>query len=189
MKNPIDTARNVLDRNPRLLVWVANSLVSKVIQLVKNNLIDPAFEYSDVASKMRSSSVPIKVLAEWIPYMLSGTVRTIAEPNSPVGILFEETLAESLNLIGIKFKELSSAKQTAFIDVAMPIAAPEIRREAVEQIRKEGSKFLEQVSRIIGTSQDWDQTLREAEASVSCLEENTRAHRAARKARGIRTCV
>ena len=186
LKNPIDFVRNLLDQHPKLPVWVANSLVSKVIQLVKDNVIDPTFANSAVAAKIRSSPALVKTLAEWIPYVLSGTVRTFAKQNSPVSILFEEALAESFNLIGIRFKELSSTDQAMIIDVVGSQAIPEIRREIVEQVAKEGPGFWRQVMRLTGTVQDWENLLGQADGVLDKFQQSIQARRVARKARGVR---
>lgn len=171
----------LIDRYPSLPALLANTSASKLIQLVKKNALDPAFGHEQVVQNIQSWPTPMKKSAEWILYTLSGVVRTMPEPGHPVAIALQEAFAESLTQIGIKIEEIPVAEQTAVIDAVMPV----IRAQLVDTIKKD-HPFRDRVDAITGTAQDWDKVIQEADDFVSRVNEKTRSHREARKARGWR---
>lgn len=169
----------IVERYPDLPTFLANTVASKVIQLIKNKTVDPAFSRERVVQEIQSWPQSVQKTAEWVLHTLSGAVRTLPDQEHPVGIILQEALAETLTQVSIKVNEISAAERTEIIDMAMPI----VRDRLIGSVRSD-YWFRDRLDAIFGTSQDWDVILDEAVNSVSRFDEKTQTHRAARKARG-----
>ncbi len=178
----MDSARDFVDQHPKLPVFVANIAVSKIIQLIKAEALEPLFNDERVTQGIQSLPGSLKTVAEWIPYVLSGTVRTVADSNTPVGILLGEAVAESLNLIGVKVHEISSVERHMILEAS----ASEIKHQLADQVGREGHGFWDRVTEITGNKYDWNTLLNQTETAIDRGRENVRVRRDARKARGLR---
>lgn len=169
----------LIERYPKLPTLLANTAVSKVIQLIKNKALDPFFEHEQTVQRIQSWPQSIQKVAEWVPYFLSGVVRTMPAQEHPVGIVLQEALAETLTQIGIKVDEISMADRMEIIDMTMP----SIRTKLIGTARTD-YRFRDRVDTISGTAHDWNKVIQEADNFVSRISEKTQAHREARKAHG-----
>lgn len=169
------------ERYPKWPTFLANTAASKITQLVKKKVLDPAFANEQIAGKIQSWPPAVKKTAEWILYLLSSVVRTMPNQEHPVAGMLKEALEDTLTQAGIKINDVPEAEQAKIINTAMPV----IHDQLVEAV-KEDHQFREWLSAVLGTVQDWDKIIHEAENSVSCLNEKTQTHREARKARGWR---
>lgn len=126
----------LIDRYPRLPAVLANTSASKLIQLIKKNALDPALGHERVVQKIQSWPTAIKKMAEWVLYFLSGTVRTMPEPNHPVAMALQEALAESLTQVGIKVNEISAmspVERREIIEAVLPL----VKDQLVQEERKD----------------------------------------------------
>ncbi len=125
----------LVDRYPRLPTLLANISSSKLIQLIKDNAIDPALDHEQTVQKIQSWSPSVKRAAEWALYLLSGAIRTMPEPEHPIAIALQEALAESLTQVGIKVNEIpaiSVIERREIIDAAMPLVRSQLAQETVK---------------------------------------------------------
>jgi len=125
----------LIDRYPRLPYLLANISSSKLIQLIKDNAIEPVLSREQTVQKIQSLPRSAKVVTEWVLYLLSGAVRTMPEPGHPITVALQEALAESLTLVGIKVNEISTipiVEQREIIDAALPLVRVRLAQEARE---------------------------------------------------------
>ncbi|GEM_PF-3673923 len=174
-----DVIRSFIERYPRLPVLLANTLASKIIQIVKNRAIDPVFDDGRVIQKIHSWPQPAKGVAEWVMYILSGAFRTMPQPGHPVAIAFQEALAESLTQVGIKINEISTADRMEIIDATMPA----VRAKLVSAVG-EDHQFKVRLNTILGGAIDWVEIIQGGNKVIFGISEKTKAHREARRARG-----
>lgn len=171
----------LVERYPRLPALLANTSASKLIQLIKDKAIDPVFDHNQTVWKIQSWPPLLKKTAEWVPYFLSGWVRTMPEPNHPVAIAIQEALAESLTQVGIKVSEISTADRLEIIDMTMPI----VRGKLADAVKEDG-EFRDRLETILGSVHDWNEVIKGGENFLSHVNEKTQAHRQARLAHGRR---
>ena len=126
----------LVERYPRLPVLLANTSASKLIQLIKDKAIDPVFDHNQTIWRIQSWPPFLKKIAEWVPYFLSGAVRTMPEPGHPVTIALQEALAESLTQVGMKVNEISAMtpiERKELIDAVLPL----VKDQLVQEERKD----------------------------------------------------
>lgn len=126
----------LIDRYPKLPALLAETSASKLIQLIKKNVLDPALGNEQVVQKIQSWPTAIKKTAEWVPYFLSSMVRIMPEPSHPVAIMLQATLAESLTQVGMKANEIaamSPAERREIIEAVLPL----VKDQLVQEERKD----------------------------------------------------
>jgi len=174
-------AERLTKLHPRLPVLLANTMASKVIQIIKNRIIDPALADPRRVQRIQSWSPKTKLTAEWFMYVLSGAVRTMSKSAHPVRRILQEALAESLTQVGIKITEISSADQFEIIDATMPLLQDRFFVHA-----RTDSQLRDRLDSIFGSAYDWAKIFGSAEQLLSDVNQKTKDHRQSRKARGWR---
>jgi len=175
---------NLIKRYPRLPALFANTMTSKVIQIIKTRALEPVFERPSVVRRILNLPKSLQMGAEWVLYFLSGAIRTMPERDTVMGIIAKEALAESLTQTGIKINELSAREYAECLEV-IDISQPLVHAKLVGAVKKD-HQFREHLDSILGTAQDWRGIIQEADDFVSHVDKQTQVHREARKARGWR---
>lgn len=160
--------------NPKFKSLFANTLASKLIQVVKDNGVERLFGNERFADWFRSLPKSMQVSSEWGFHFASALGRDMPNRTSVVGIITQEVLTESLTQTAIKFNELSNEDRNRIIVSSVPVVHGEVVREYGKDnmFRSKLSSFFEDMAKIC----------HEAEEAVDKTQENINQQRAARKA-------
>lgn len=167
---------------PQLPTFLANTVASKVIQLIKNHVVDPGFASPGVAKKIKSWPKTVREVAEWMFHFLSGATRSLPQQTHPIAIIIQQSFADSLTQCGIKVSEISADDHPAMEEVINE-ALPMIRSN-FQKTGKEDRQFRETTDTILGTKTDWGDLLRDANEHVLRAKNLIQEKAAARRRRG-----
>ena len=175
--------RKLTQRYPKLPALFANTMVSKVIQIIKDRALEPALDHPSIAKHIQNLPQSLQKMAEWVCYFLSGAVRTMPERGTVLGIIVQEALAESMTHVGIKINELSVGEYGQYSAQIVDVSLPMVRGRLTRAV-KEDSMFRNALLSFFGTATQWSTIIQDASGVVSQIDEQTKAHRDARKAGG-----
>ncbi|MBP9822279.1 MAG: hypothetical protein KBC81_02460 [Candidatus Pacebacteria bacterium] len=178
---------NWREKYPQLPTLLANTVASKVIQIIKKDFLDLGFSSPGVAKKIKSWPKSMQQVAEWVFHILSGAVRSTPQRTHPVAIIIQESFADSLTQCGVKINEISSEdheEMEEIVNEALPVVRSNFQKTA-----KEDRDFRETTDTILGTKSDWNILLRDANEYVLRAKNLIEEKRAARRLRGFRRFV
>lgn len=175
------TFTQILEHNPKLPTLLANIAVGKIIHSIDSKMIDPFFDQESIARRVGTWPNSIKKTVEWSLHLLSGIVRTLPEKHSPVSIIIREALAETLTHSGIKISEIPETEQQEIMTLTLPV----MRRELANKVSCD-HKLRNLFGSIVGTTQEWNNIIQEADNFLSQKRREIETHRQIRKNRGWR---